>query len=86
MYRKSYCATLGIRVGSGFVRVNKMLVFYGMGRALTVELSCTETGLVTLYTLGTRDVNSKFANSADANEVAPIESPHLELYCLPYIV
>ena len=49
MYRTSYCSTPGVGVGGG-VRVDKMLdlrlSFYVLGRALSGELSCTQTGLV----------------------------------------
>ena len=58
MYRKSYCTTLGISIGTGLGGrgVNKMLKFYVevlyvMGKAVSGELSCTLTGLVLLQNL-----------------------------------
>ena len=51
MYRKSYCTTPGVSVGFGSVGVDRMLKFYVkvfivMGKALSGELSCMQTGLV----------------------------------------
>ena len=56
MYWKSYCTTSGVGVGGygGDVGVDKMLKvylwdvlsFYGMGKALSDELSCARTDLV----------------------------------------
>ena len=54
MNRKSYCIAVGIGSGisGGKVGISKMLksfyieVFYVMGKVLTDELSCTQTGFV----------------------------------------
>ena len=54
MYRKSCCTTLCIGVGGGGsgVGISKIFKFicqscYVMGKALTGELSCTQTGFAT---------------------------------------
>ena len=59
MYRKSYCTTPGISIGTGLGGrgINKMLKFYVevlyvMGKALSGELSCMLTGLVVVTVLG----------------------------------
>ena len=51
MYRKSCCTTPGISIGAGSIGMDRMLKFYVkvfivMGKALSGELSCMQTGLV----------------------------------------